>query len=135
MQRDSQPTNERTRHDYHRAMTVIDCVFCKIIAGEIPGDFVHNDDLVVAIRDINPKAPTHLLLIPREHIKSVAQLREEHGLMLGRLFAVASKLASDAGVVDSGFRVVTNAGAGAGQSVDHLHFHLLGGRNMSWPPG
>jgi histidine triad (HIT) family protein len=116
-------------------MTVIDCVFCKIIAGEIPADFLHNDDLVVAIRDISPKAPTHLLLMPREHVQSAAQLRDEHGPMLGRTFAVAAKLASEAGIVGSGFRLVTNAGEGAGQSVPHLHFHLLGGRSMSWPPG
>jgi histidine triad (HIT) family protein len=116
-------------------MTVIDCVFCKIIAGEIPADFLHNDDLVVAFPDISPKAPTHLLLIPREHIASAAQLREEHAPMLGRMFAVAAKLATEAGVVDSGYRLVTNSGEGAGQSVRHLHFHLLGGRSMSWPPG
>jgi histidine triad (HIT) family protein len=116
-------------------MTVIDCVFCKIIAGDVPAEFLHNDDLVVAIRDISPKAPTHLLLMPREHIQSAAQLRDEHGPMLGRLFAVAAKLAADAGIVGSGFRLVTNAGEGAGQSVPHLHFHLLGGRSMSWPPG
>ena len=116
-------------------MTEIDCIFCKIIAGEIPAELLHNDDLVVAFRDISPKAPTHLLLIPREHIASAAQLGEEHAPMLGRMFAVAAKLAADAGVVDSGYRLVSNSGEGAGQSVRHLHFHLLGGRSMSWPPG
>jgi histidine triad (HIT) family protein len=112
-----------------------DCIFCRIIAGEIPADFLHNDDLVVAIRDITPKAPTHLLLMPREHVVSAADLTDAHGPMLGRLFAVAAKLASEAGLADSGFRLVTNAGKGAGQSVPHLHFHMLGGRSMRWPPG
>ena len=111
------------------------CLFCKIIAGEIPGDFVHRDDLVVAIRDISPKAPTHLLLMPVEHVKSAAQLSEDHAAMLGRLFATAASLARNAGIEQSGFRIVTNAGSGAGQSVDHIHFHLLGGRSMGWPPG
>ena len=111
------------------------CLFCKIIAGEIPGDFLHQDDLVVVIRDINPKAPTHLLLMPVDHVVSAADLTEEHAPMLGRMFAVAAKLAHEAGIVGSGFRLVTNAGEGAGQSVPHLHFHLLGGRSMSWPPG
>ena len=116
-------------------MTAIDCVFCKIIAGEIPADFLHNDALVVAIRDITPKAPTHLLLIPREHVVSAADLTDSHGPMLGRLFAVAANLARETGVAETGFRLVTNAGKGAGQSVPHLHFHLLGGRSMRWPPG
>ena len=116
-------------------MTAVDCVFCKIIAGQIPADFLHNDDLVVAFRDITPKAPTHLLLLPREHVVSAAHLSDAHGPMLGRLFAVGARLAREAGVTESGFRLVTNAGKGAGQSVPHLHFHLLGGRSMRWPPG
>jgi histidine triad (HIT) family protein len=112
-----------------------DCIFCRIIAGDVPADFLHNDDLVVAIRDLYPKAPTHLLLLPREHIVSAADLTEAHGPMLGRLFEVAARLAREAGVASSGFRLVTNAGEGAGQSVPHLHFHLLGGRRLKWPPG
>jgi histidine triad (HIT) family protein len=112
-----------------------DCLFCKIIRGELPGDFVHQDELVIAIRDIAPKAPTHLLLMPREHIEAAADLADSHGAMLGRLFAVGARLARDAGLADKGYRVVTNSGAGVGQSVPHLHFHLLGGRSMSWPPG
>ena len=111
------------------------CVFCRIIAGEIPADFLHNDDLVVAIRDITPKAPTHILLMPREHVVAAADLSDAHGQMLGRLFAVAAQLARDTGIAESGFRLVTNSGKGAGQSVPHLHFHLLGGRPMRWPPG
>ncbi|CAN5788300.1 histidine triad nucleotide-binding protein [soil metagenome] len=112
-----------------------DCLFCKIAAGDIPAVIVHDDELVLAFRDIAPKAPTHILVIPREHIASSAELTDEHGRMLGRLFAVGAQLARDAGVAQSGFRLVTNSGPGAGQSVDHLHFHLLGGRQMSWPPG
>ena len=112
-----------------------DCLFCRIIAGEIPGDFVHQDELVVAIRDISPKAPTHILLMPREHIVAAADLTDENGPMLGRLFAVAVQLARDAGIAEQGFRIVTNSGAGVGQSVPHLHFHLMGGRSMGWPPG
>ena len=111
------------------------CLFCRIGRGEIPADKVHEDDLIVAFRDINPKAPTHILLIPRQHIDSAADLAETDAEMLGRLFAVAAKLARDAGIADRGFRLVTNSGPAAGQSVDHLHFHLLGGRSMAWPPG
>jgi len=116
-------------------MTTESCVFCRIIAGEIPTDFLHNDDLVVAFRDLTPKAPTHILLMPREHVVAAADLTDEHGSMLGRLFAVAANLARDTGIAGTGFRLVTNSGKGAGQSVPHLHFHLLGGRSMRWPPG
>jgi histidine triad (HIT) family protein len=112
-----------------------DCPFCKIGAGTLPADIVHQDDLVVAFRDLHPKAPTHVLLIPRRHIPSAAELRGVDSEMLGRLFTVAAHVARDAGIAESGYRMVTNAGAGAGQSVFHLHFHLLGGRSMSWPPG
>ena len=111
------------------------CLFCKIAAGDVPADLLHQDDLVVAIRDISPKAPTHLLLMPREHVVSAADLTDAHGPMLGRLFEVAADLARQAGITERGFRLVTNAGSGAGQSVPHLHFHLLGGRSMGWPPG
>ncbi|HUG26621.1 histidine triad nucleotide-binding protein [Piscinibacter sp.] len=116
-------------------MTDNDCLFCRIIAGEVPADFVHQDDLVVAIRDVSPKAPTHLLLMPREHVVSAAELTDAHRPMLGRLFAVAADLARNADIAERGFRLVTNAGPDAGQSVPHLHFHLLGGRSMGWPPG
>ena len=116
-------------------MTDPNCLFCRISRGEVPAEIVHEDDLVLAFRDINPKAPTHILLIPRQHMTSAADLGEDDGPMLGRLFATAAQLARDAGVADRGFRLVTNSGPAAGQSVDHLHFHLLGGRSMSWPPG
>ena len=111
------------------------CLFCRMVAGEIPATIEHDDDLVVVIRDISPRAPTHLLLIPREHIRSVLELRETDGAMLGRLFAVAADLARREGLADDGYRVVSNVGRLGGQSVDHLHLHLLGGRPFSWPPG
>jgi histidine triad (HIT) family protein len=116
-------------------MTDPNCLFCRIGLGQVPAEIVHQDDLVVAFRDINPKAPTHILLIPRQHLTSAADLTQEDGPMLGRMFATAAKLARDAGIAEPGFRLVSNSGPAAGQSVDHLHFHLLGGRSMSWPPG
>jgi histidine triad (HIT) family protein len=113
---------------------VADCLFCKIASKEIEGDIVVEDDDVVAFRDINPAAPTHILVIPRRHIDSAAELDSGDGELLGKMFATIASLASDEGL-DGGFRVVTNVGPEAGQSVQHLHFHLLGGRSMSWPPG
>jgi histidine triad (HIT) family protein len=112
-----------------------DCLFCRVAAMEIPADIVFEDDQVIAFRDINPKAPVHILLIPRAHITSAASLTEANGPMLGHMFAVAAQLARDEGIAKSGFRLTTNSGAGAGQSVPHLHFHLMGGRQMGWPPG
>ena len=111
-----------------------DCLFCRMASGEIPVDKVHEDDLVFAIRDINPQAPTHVLVIPVAHVASAAELTAADGPMLGRLFAVAAAIARDEGL-DGGFRLVTNIGPDGGQSVAHLHVHLLGGRRMSWPPG
>ncbi len=116
-------------------MTDPSCLFCKIVAGEIPSDKVHEDELVYAFNDINPVAPVHQLVVPKRHIPSAADLREADGELLGRIFSVAASLAGEAGLPDSGYRVVTNVGADAGQSVDHLHFHLIGGRVMTWPPG
>ena len=112
-----------------------DCLFCRIVAGGIPATVVHDDDLVLAFRDIAPKAPTHILVIPREHVASAADLTDAHGPMLGRLFAVAAQLARDEGVADAGYRLVSNVGDDGGQSVHHLHVHLMGGRAFSWPPG
>jgi histidine triad (HIT) family protein len=111
-----------------------DCLFCRIVAGDIPATRLHEDDLVIAIRDINPQAPTHVLLLPVRHIASAADLSEADGALLGRLFDVAATLAAREGL-DTGWRVVTNVGPDGGQSVDHLHLHLLGGRPMTWPPG
>ncbi len=112
-----------------------DCPFCRIVAGTAPAQVVHASDHVVAFRDVNPQAPVHLLLIPREHIGSLAEVEDEHGGMLAELFASAAHLAKAEGIDRSGWRVVTNVGADSGQSVGHLHFHLLGGRRLGWPPG
>jgi histidine triad (HIT) family protein len=111
-----------------------DCLFCRIAAGEIPATKLHEDDLVFAIRDINPQAPTHALVIPVAHVASAAELGDADGALLGRLFAVAARLAADEGL-DGGWRLVSNVGPDAGQTVSHLHVHLLGGRPMTWPPG
>ena len=111
------------------------CLFCRIIAGEIPATIVHADDLVIAIRDVAPRAPTHVLLLPREHIASAADLTEAHGALLGRLFAVAADLARSEGIAERGYRLTTNVGTWGGQSVPHLHVHLMGGRAFDWPPG
>lgn len=111
------------------------CLFCRIAGGALPSTRLHEDDLVIAIRDIEPEAPTHILLIPRAHIASAAELGEADGPLLGRLFAVGADLARSEGVADAGFRLVTNVGDQGGQTVHHLHVHLLGGRPMQWPPG
>lgn len=111
-----------------------DCLFCRMASGEIPVAKVHEDDLVFAIRDINPQAPTHVLVMPVEHVGSAAELTPGHGPMLARLFEVAADIAGRDGL-DGGWRLVTNVGPDAGQSVLHLHVHLLGGRAMAWPPG
>ena len=112
-----------------------DCLFCRIVAGESPATRVHEDDLVVAIRDIAPRAPTHVLLLSREHIPSAADLTADHAALLGRLFAVGADIARAEGIAEKGYRVTTNVGRYAGQSVPHLHFHLMGGRPFAWPPG
>jgi histidine triad (HIT) family protein len=110
-------------------------LFCRIAAGAIPATIVHEDELIVAFRDIAPQAPTHILLIPRQHLASVADVADGDGALLARLMTVAVHLAAADGVDASGFRLVTNTGPDAGQSVAHLHWHLLGGRPMAWPPG
>lgn len=112
-----------------------DCLFCRIVAGEVPATRLHDDDLVVAIRDISPRAPTHVLLLSRRHVASAAELGDDDGPMLGRLFAVAAAIARDEGLGARGYRLVTNVGRESGQSVGHLHVHLMGGRRMGWPPG
>jgi histidine triad (HIT) family protein len=110
-----------------------DCLFCRIAAGEIPSDRVFEDDAVIVFRDINPKAPTHVLAIPRRHLDSVADLTDADGDLLAALFGALRHVAEGAGLTD--YRILSNVGAESGQSVFHLHFHLLGGRPMSWPPG
>lgn len=112
-----------------------DCVFCKMAAGEIEPDTVYADDEILAFRDLNPQAPTHILLIPRRHIATTNDLAEADAALVGRLTLVAARLAADEGIAESGYRTVLNCNAGAGQSVFHLHLHLLGGRPLSWPPG
>ena len=111
------------------------CLFCKIAAGQIPSKIVYQDEDVVAFEDINPQAPYHVLIIPRRHIASMPDLTLEDGPVLARIFMTAAKLAQDMGIDESGYRFVTNVGPDAGQSVFHLHFHLLGGRRLGWPPG
>jgi histidine triad (HIT) family protein len=110
-----------------------DCLFCRIAAGEIPSDVVFDDGTVVVFRDIHPKAPTHVLAIPRRHLASVEDLTDADGDLLAALFSAMGHVAEDAGL--SSYRILSNVGAESGQSVFHLHFHLLGGRSMSWPPG
>lgn len=111
-----------------------DCLFCRIVAGEIPSDRVHEDAEVIAFRDVSPRAPTHVLAIPRRHIPDAHALTTADGDLLGHLFDVIRQVAEAAGL-ENGYRVVTNVGPESGQTVFHLHFHLLGGRPMSWPPG
>ena len=115
--------------------SVADCLFCRIAAGTLPATRLHADELVLAFRDIAPKAPTHVLVIPRRHIPSALDLVEADGPLLGRMFAVAAELARSEGIADDGYRLVSNVGSWGGQSVDHLHLHLMGGRAFSWPPG
>ena len=112
-----------------------DCLFCRIAAGTIPATIVHSDDEVVAFRDINPQAPTHVLVIPREHLVSAAELTPAQDHLWGRLLHVAQSIADDEGQTDAGYRLVTNVGRNGGQTVPHLHLHLLAGRRMTWPPG
>lgn len=112
-----------------------DCLFCRIVAGEIPAEIVHQTDDVVAFRDINPQAPTHILVIPRIHVATVNDLTPDHADLVGNLFLVAGKIASEAGFAGEGYRLVMNCNEAAGQTVFHIHLHLLGGRSLTWPPG
>ncbi len=112
-----------------------DCLFCKIAAGKIPARLVHQDDDSVAFVDVNPQAPTHLLVIPRKHIPTANDLTPADDALLGKLYRVAAKLASEHGIAAEGWRAVVNTNRGAGQTVFHLHLHVLGGRAMGWPPG
>jgi len=111
------------------------CLFCRIVDGAVPADVVHETDRVLAFRDIGPQAPTHVLVIPREHISSLDAAGDDHGALLGELMLAARDVARAEGVSGPGFRAVVNTGADGGQTVDHLHLHLLGGRAMRWPPG
>ena len=110
-----------------------DCLFCKIVTGEIPSNKVYEDETVYAFYDIDPQAPTHFLVIPKTHIGSVAEVTPENATVVAHIFAVISKVTKELGL--ESYRVVSNIGEQAGQSVHHLHFHVLGGRDMTWPPG
>lgn len=111
-----------------------DCLFCKIVAGTIPAKRMYEDDLCLCFADINPQAPTHLLIVPKEHIASTANAEEEHGPLLGHMVSKAAEMARRT-ALNRGYRIVINTGTDGGQTVDHLHLHLLGGRHMTWPPG
>ena len=112
----------------------MDCIFCKIANGEIPATKVYEDDLVVAFNDLEPQAPTHILVIPKAHISSAADVNEENSAVISRIFEVIAKLSKELGMTN-GFRVVNNCGEDGGQTVGHIHFHLLARRNLAWPPG
>ena len=112
-----------------------ECLFCKIAAGEIPSSKVYEDDKCLAFHDIDPQAPTHFLVVPKEHIQSVSAVTEESAPAVGHIFAVIAKLSQELGFAGAGYRVVSNIGEAGQQSVPHLHFHVLAGRDMTWPPG
>ncbi len=112
-----------------------DCLFCKMVAGEIAADVVYEDDDVLAFRDINPQAPTHVLVIPKEHLATINDLNSADAQIMGRLFLAAKKVAEQEGIAEVGYRTVMNCNEDAGQTVFHIHLHVLGGRRMKWPPG
>lgn len=114
---------------------VAECLFCRIVRDEIPAKKVAEDELVLAFHDIAPRSPTHVLVIPKAHIPSAADLTDDDGALLGRLFATLARIAREAGIADDGYRIVSNVGRWGGQSVEHLHLHLMGGRAFDWPPG
>ena len=113
----------------------MDCIFCQIVAGKVPSDIVYQDEEVLAFRDINPQAPVHLLIIPKKHITSLAQLSEAESLLIGRMVNTANQLAKREGILESGYRLVVNCGKEGGQLVPHLHLHVLGGRQLSGTMG
>lgn len=113
----------------------MDCLFCKIINGDIPADIVYQDDHVLGFKDVNPQAPTHVLFIPKKHIATVNDLESSDAELIGKLYLAAKKIAADKGFADDGYRLVMNCNAGAGQTVFHIHLHMLAGRSLSWPPG
>ena len=116
-------------------MTDQDCLFCKILAGDIPADRVYEDEKVFAFADISPQAPFHALIIPREHIATLNDLDDAHGPLMGQLFLAAKTIAAREGFQEGGYRTIVNCNAGAGQTVFHIHLHLLAGRPLGWPPG
>jgi len=112
-----------------------DCIFCKIAAGEIPADKMYEDEHVLAFKDVKPQAPTHILLIPKAHYASLNEVPEQEKELVGHLLMTARRIAGELGIDGEGFRIVLNTGPNSGQEVYHIHFHLLGGRAMTWPPG
>ncbi|WP_027633976.1 histidine triad nucleotide-binding protein [Clostridium hydrogeniformans] len=111
------------------------CIFCKIVGGEIPCSKIYEDDKVLAFKDINPEAPVHILVIPKEHIQSANEINEKNSHIVAHIFTVVNKIAEEQGIKESGYRIVNNCGDHGGQTVGHIHFHVLGGRNLTWPPG
>ncbi len=111
------------------------CLFCKIVSGDIPAKMRYQDDLVVVFEDISPQAPVHLLIVPKKHISTTLDLSVEDNNLIGHVYQVAGQMARECGCAEDGFRVVNNCNAAGGQTVWHLHFHLLGGRDLTWPPG
>lgn len=112
-----------------------DCIFCKIVKGEIPSEKVYEDDLVLAFNDLTPQAPIHTLVIPKEHIASANDIDDKNSKVIGHIYEVISKLAKEQGFDKDGYRIVNNCGSDGGQTVDHIHFHILAGRGLQWPPG
>ncbi len=112
-----------------------DCIFCKIVNKQIPSRIVYEDDSILAFHDIDPKAPVHVLVIPKQHIPSINEVTQEDSQVIAHLFATLPKIAEQLGIKGSGYRVVVNCGKDAGQAVNHLHYHVLGGRSFTWPPG
>lgn len=111
------------------------CLFCKIIDGDIPAEIVYESETALAFRDINPQAPMHVLVIPRKHISTINDIEEDDETIVGSLYTAAREIASSEGIADEGYRAVMNCNEGAGQSVFHIHLHVLGGRQLVWPPG
>jgi histidine triad (HIT) family protein len=116
-------------------VTQTGCIFCRLVAGEMAADIVREDDDTLAFRDLDPRAPVHVLVIPKQHITSVNDVTAEHREAMGALFIAAREVAERTGIAENGYRLVVNTGADAGQSVHHVHLHVLGGRGLSWPPG
>lgn len=113
----------------------MDCLFCKIVSGEIPAEILYQDEQVLAFRDISPQAPTHILIIPKRHITTINDIAEEDATLIGQMVLTAKKLAAQEGLAEDGYRLAMNCNENGGQSVYHIHLHLLGGRRMTWPPG
>jgi|TARA_B100000678_G_scaffold283817_1_gene284435 histidine triad (HIT) family protein len=116
-------------------MAANECLFCKIVVGDVPADILYQDDEVLAFHDINPQAPIHILVVPKQHLDSLASVADENRNLMGHIMLTAKEIAKDEGLSHSGYRTVINVGADGGQTVNHLHLHLLGGRALRWPPG